>query len=758
MEAPRLERIVACFRWRGAAASIPESEQYASAAGSLIDRAEKLGAQVVGWHAASFAVAFAPESLEGLVELLTSDETHALGFSIGVSQGALGSVGAARDRLELAWGPPLVVAWALARVARAGEVLIDPELEAVREERLLVRGSRIGLLGSARVRGARLDLRHPFQPAHGFPSVALVRSRYLGRDPVAPPPGTLGLLTGRRGSGGTRWLEQLAARERERRVLWLRPRLGEPLGSLRRALARAVEAAAELEPELGESLESLLAGEGLDIDTTAELLGALLRRDGQPGLVLIDDAEHVDADSLEALVHGCRSAAYGVVARVVDGLAVPEPFHHLTRTFQVDLDALPPDDAAALVSELTSGRVKGADAGRWATRGDGLPLGIVAAVADAIESKELVARDDSLVPPPDSPIRTGARSPLGLTGRRIRRWDPAVRAVLSALAVLGGDSEEEEVAALLALVHETPPDETMLHTLEAAELIRRDGVHLTLSSATLRSALTDSLGEAERARLHRAASAVLAGGDLVLGSVAAAVHSMLGGDVDRALPLARRGAAALRAAGLEETAECLGAFSETGDPELARARGLFSGARTERAGLQRSDVPPPLSLDSTIPLSDRPSRLPPSGEEVAQRFTQALKHGDSGAMEVLAAELRDDGSQQVIADRLEGMASLVRGQVSDALRRLRHGKELAASHSPGDRSRAALALGVALAAAGRNTEALLEGLEALARARDASDHRGELACARFLARLSEGGQCEEATRRWEMVAVRAAAR
>jgi hypothetical protein len=250
---------------------------------------------------------------------------------------------------------------------------------------------------------------------------------------------------------------------------------------------------------------------------------------------------------------------------------------------------------------------------------------------------------------------------------------------------------------------------------------------------------------------------VLAGGDLPLGSVAAAVHSMLGGDVDRALPLARRGSGGLRATGLEETAECLTAFSETGDPELARARGLFAGARAERAGLQRSDVPPPPSLDSSVPMSERSSRKPPSGEEVAHRFSQALKHGDSTAMEVLAAELRDDGSQQMIADRLEGMASLMRGQVSDALRRLRHGKDLARPQRSGDQSRAALALGVALAAAGRSTEALLEGLEALAHARAAKDARGELACARFLAQLSAAAGSDSASEAWQAVARRSGA-
>jgi len=124
-------------------------------------------------------------------------------------------------------------------------------------------------------------------------------------------------------------------------------------------------------------------------------------------------------------------------------------------------------------------------------------------------------------------------------------------------------------------------------------------------------------------------------------------------------------------------------------------------------------------------------------------------------MEVLASELRDDGSQQMIADRLEGMASLVRGQVSDALRRLRHGKELARHRTAGDQSRAALALGVALSSAGRGTEAVLEGLEALARARDAADHRGELACAKFLAGLSKAAGNDEAAATWDDVARRA---
>jgi hypothetical protein len=44
---------------------------------------------------------------------------------------------------------------------------------------------------------------------------------------------------------------------------------------------------------------------------------------------------------------------------------------------------------------------------------------------------------------------------------------------------------------------------------------------------------------------------------------------------------------------------------------------------------------------------------------------------------------------------------------------------------------------------------LLEALDALARAREASDPRGEQACSRFLAQLSRGAGDEQAAQQWE---------
>jgi hypothetical protein len=88
------------------------------------------------------------------------------------------------------------------------------------------------------------------------------------------------------------------------------------------------------------------------------------------------------------------------------------------------------------------------------------------------------------------------------------------------------------------------------------------------------------------------------------------------------------------------------------------------------------------------------------------------------------------------AERLLAMAKIARGETGDALRRLRDAAEEARRTRSRDRCRAALALGVGLAAAGRHEEALLEALDALARARETTDAKGERACLKFLAHLS----------------------
>jgi hypothetical protein len=105
-----------------------------------------------------------------------------------------------------------------------------------------------------------------------------------------------------------------------------------------------------------------------------------------------------------------------------------------------------------------------------------------------------------------------------------------------------------------------------------------------------------------------------------------------------------------------------------------------------------------------------------------------------------------DGGHDVFAERVRALSRLKRGEIGDALRvlrRVRHPPDA----SPSARCQSALALGIAYAAAARYEESLLEGLTALARAREGADPRGVHASLAFLARLYHAmARPEEASR------------
>ncbi|MFT3775144.1 MAG: hypothetical protein QM820_58095 [Minicystis sp.] len=168
-----------------------------------------------------------------------------------------------------------------------------------------------------------------------------------------------------------------------------------------------------------------------------------------------------------------------------------------------------------------------------------------------------------------------------------------------------------------------------------------------------------------------------------------------------------------------------------------------------------SDPPPRASSPDGPPSSlSSPSsmRVPDPYVETAKR---ALLQGDIAALERLIAELRESGERADLVERMSGFVALRRGATADALRRLRAAAE--AAKEPRQRARARLAYGVALAGAGRAESALLEALEALARAREAGDWHGEHACALFLARLSSASGHADAASVWAMIAAKAEA-
>ncbi len=126
----------------------------------------------------------------------------------------------------------------------------------------------------------------------------------------------------------------------------------------------------------------------------------------------------------------------------------------------------------------------------------------------------------------------------------------------------------------------------------------------------------------------------------------------------------------------------------------------------------------------------------------------ALRRRDASSLDKMAEAYRER-HQDVLASRLDAMASLVRGESAEALRELRAAQQRSLDGSPSEQCRARLALAVGLSAAGRSREAFLEGLHALARAREGRDERGERACARFLAQLSRGFEEPEAAATWD---------
>src|SRR5690606_12348818 len=130
--------------------------------------------------------------------------------------------------------------------------------------------------------------------------------------------------------------------------------------------------------------------------------------------------------------------------------------------------------------------------------------------------------------------------------------------------------------------------------------------------------------------------------------------------------------------------------------------------------------PPPVSRRSTG-MSEMPP--PPDAGVAADLAVEAIRRGDLATLERHLEELRARGASSALITRLTGLAALGLGSTVDALRTLRAAAEAVAD--PAQKTRAFLALAVALGAAGRNDEALLAALRALSAARIADYRFGE---------------------------------
>jgi hypothetical protein len=118
-----------------------------------------------------------------------------------------------------------------------------------------------------------------------------------------------------------------------------------------------------------------------------------------------------------------------------------------------------------------------------------------------------------------------------------------------------------------------------------------------------------------------------------------------------------------------------------------------------------------------------------------QLSKEALIGGDAHSLEKWSDGLKATGEKDSFAERMRAIARLSRGRVADALRALQRARREAETAPSYTRCQASLALGVGLAFAGRADEALLEALDALARAREGHDEQATQACLALLAKL-----------------------
>jgi hypothetical protein len=176
--------IVLAFRMPAGGFAPGPGGTYLGRARSLCARGEALGGRLVAWSAALLAMAWDTDSIEEAILLGTSIREESLNperaWASGMAEGELEPLAPDGARMQLAWGEALLSAASLARIARAGELLVDGDVRALRAGQLALVGARAATDAGMRVRGWRLDLEHPWKRA-ADPSVA-------GADATEPMP------------------------------------------------------------------------------------------------------------------------------------------------------------------------------------------------------------------------------------------------------------------------------------------------------------------------------------------------------------------------------------------------------------------------------------------------------------------------------------------------------------------------------------------------------------------------------------------
>ncbi len=643
-----MNALVVALRWMGKSPPTETpAEPLATAVRGAMARASAAGACLVGVVADGATFGFEADAIEEAVELALSlvrtDEgpSH---WKAGVGVGTLSSVREEGTFERLSVGPGIARAAALARVARAGEVVVDLLVGEARSGALLSTGRRVATDGFRRFRGVVVDGSEPWRRDGGL-TASLRVPEVIGRqgslrELEALRAGGLAVVRAPPGVGGTRFLDEVATMAP--RVLRVSP-VGcgvEPLAALRIAVSRALEAELRASspgrvrapsPRVAESMRRLAGGEGVDLDAAGEIVAGLLGGDTEeptPPLVLVDDAMAVDRASLEAigLAGSGPNAGFAVVARLDHGEPIPKALASLVTEVDLTLKPLQPHEASMVLEDLCGGSSALTDEvkKRWGRRGAGVPLAIVESVRHGLAVGELAVRDGVITPRGKASGRGRALSAQGWIGRRLGALsvDRPHEASLVSLVALAGAStlrpRIEGAAAELGL----PRGETfdaMLERLLREGWLRAEGDRLSPGSRSLRDVTIERTDPGTKRLLHGALAASLSRAAHGLDIAEAAHHAALAGDHRQAAEMAVRAADRLRTAGLVEWADALSAFARAEGDSPRSSRQLPPNSTTNpvrrapppsAAGAPAHvTTPSPPPAAAQVLLSRRPSTL-----------------------------------------------------------------------------------------------------------------------------------------------------
>ncbi len=580
------KRLVVCLRWRAGDEAAPPGG-FASAADLVIERLSALGGRLILWHPEWLAIDFSLEALQDAIDFIIDRPPR--GFSIGFSYGPLKEVVDGGPMLAACLGPAVETAVALARMARVGEVLIEPSLVRASGAELLVQGARVATLGSTRIRGLKLDLAHPQRSLECESVARLAQPGWHGRalPELSVRERELSLLLAAPGAGGSRFLREHRERENPRALFFSRYASGQPLAALHHAL-RCDELAGGPQDELPglsrASFEALGRGQAIQPGAAVKLVCQWIEARSLPRVVYIDDAGEVDHDSLEVLVGAATRCGLGLLASLHPEALVPLPLAELPVCQKLLLPELSSSDAVELLREMTDEQLSVEWAEKLAARGMPWPLGVTQSLVEALDSASFLWGDAGVTPRVQRDEVPEAREADALLRRRLHFVELTDRLLLDALAVLGGSAKQSELGQLLKLAGRgvAGTDASLSYLARMGWVLLGPTGYVSLATRTHRQAIVSSLSDKRFKTLHQAAASLRSESGSPLALASAAYHAGLAGNVGKAALLARRAAASLRAAQLGSTASAFEQFAEAGDPSVLRARGLTGGRADQR--------------------------------------------------------------------------------------------------------------------------------------------------------------------------------